>query len=66
MRNMKTVIEVRRQLSDVCRKSQFELRSAGENTELVRECFARALFCNVAYLQKKGFYKTVRCGLQVC
>jgi hypothetical protein len=56
---MKTVVEVRRQLSDLCRKLHFELRSAGDNTERVRECLAKGLFCNVAALQRKGFYKTV-------
>lgn len=56
---MKTVLEVRKQLSAICEKLNIKKQSCGQNMETVRKCMATGLFMNVAALQKDRLYQTV-------
>ncbi|RWS03824.1 putative ATP-dependent RNA helicase DHX33-like protein, partial [Dinothrombium tinctorium] len=58
-REMKTVIQVRQQLSTLCQKLSINKQSCGQNTDVIRKCLFHGLFRNVAVLQKDATYKAL-------
>ncbi|XP_069740999.1 ATP-dependent RNA helicase DHX33 [Narcine bancroftii] len=55
-RNMMMVMEVRRQLRDICLKLGISLDSSRSDTGNIRRCLAHSLFLNAAELQLDGSY----------
>ena len=61
-RNMKTVLEVRRQLQGICQRNEIQVTSLPKATsQSVRMALLRGLFMNVAEAQDSG-YRTVGAG----
>ncbi|XP_055513770.1 LOW QUALITY PROTEIN: ATP-dependent RNA helicase DHX33-like [Leucoraja erinacea] len=58
-RNMTMVMEVRRQLRDICVKFGVHLESSRADTSNVRRCLAHSLFLNAVELQLDGTYLTL-------
>ncbi|XP_032901810.1 ATP-dependent RNA helicase DHX33 isoform X2 [Amblyraja radiata] len=58
-RNMTMVMEVRRQLRDICVKFGVHLKSSRADTSNVRRCLAHSLFLNAVELQLDGTYLTL-------
>lgn len=54
---MKTVLDVRCQLRELCRKLDISLESCGQDTSKVRQCLSAGFFLNAAELQLNGSYK---------
>ncbi|KAL1920739.1 uncharacterized protein VTP21DRAFT_11374 [Calcarisporiella thermophila] len=60
MRNMKHVLDVKKQLEQFCRRLDIDPRmSCGSEYETVLKCFLAGFFQNTALLQHDGTYKTV-------
>lgn len=58
-RVMKLVIDIRKQLREICERLDISLKSCGKDTGLVRQSIARGLFMNAAELQLDGTYQTI-------
>lgn len=60
-KSMLRVLKVKQQLHYYMKKFKIEMRSCGENTEIIRKCVLSGYFTNVAQKQGDGsFYLTVR------
>ncbi|XP_071078637.1 ATP-dependent RNA helicase DHX33-like isoform X1 [Haliotis cracherodii] len=59
MRNMKTALEVRRQLRDIVQRQQLPIQSCGQDTTAIRRCLSTGFFMNAAELQRTGDYITL-------
>ena len=57
---MKTVLEVRSQLQDLCARQGIRPSAQCPETETVRRCLLGGLFTNVAEHMRDGKYRTVR------
>lgn len=62
VRSMKTVLETRKQIRDLCVRNDVEITSAGDDTIGYRRCLLYGLFVNTAQLQPDGSYKAMRTG----
>ena len=60
MRNLLFVVEIRKQLMDLCRNNNLPIQTCGQNTDSVRQALSRGLFTNVAKLTREGHYVTVK------
>merc|ERR1711931_213394 len=58
-RNMKTVMQIRTQIRELCIRLNLPIRSCGNNFSLVRKSMSYGLFLNSAELQKNGVYLTI-------
>lgn len=58
-RNLLMAVEVRKQLSELCKHVGIPLKSCGQDTARVRKCLAYGLFLNAAELQREGGYNTL-------
>ena len=65
IRAMKTVLETRKQIRDMCERRNLELSSAGEDTIGYRRCLLSGLFTNTAELQHDNSYRSTKTG-EVC
>ncbi|XP_028410170.1 ATP-dependent RNA helicase DHX33-like isoform X2 [Dendronephthya gigantea] len=54
---MKTVLDIRTQLREICTKLEIPLQSCGKDTSKIRECLTTGFFVNAAELQLDGSYK---------
>lgn len=54
---MKTVLDIRAQLRELCTKLEIPLQSCGKDTSKIRECLTTGFFVNAAELQLDGTYK---------
>jgi HrpA-like RNA helicase len=59
LRHMQFVVEVRKQLMDLCQRAKIPVQSCANHTELVRKSLAQGMFTNVARLTRDGHYVTV-------
>jgi len=59
IRNMKTVMQIRSQLRELCIRLSIPIRNCGNNFSLVRKAMCYGLFLNSAELQKNGVYLTI-------
>ncbi|KAL4232518.1 putative ATP-dependent RNA helicase dhx33 [Mactra antiquata] len=55
-RNMRTAIDVRRQLREICVKQSLPFNTCGLDTASVRKCLVSGFFMNSAELQREGEY----------
>ncbi|KNC79661.1 hypothetical protein, variant [Sphaeroforma arctica JP610] len=58
MKSMKTVLDTRGQLAELCRKSNIEIRSSSD-TDNIRKALVSGFFYNIAVLQDDGTYHPV-------
>lgn len=58
-RVMKLVIDIRKQLREICERLEISLKSSGKDTGLVRQSIAQGMFMNAAELQLDGTYQTI-------
>ncbi|XP_068697399.1 ATP-dependent RNA helicase DHX33-like [Montipora foliosa] len=56
---VKQVMDIRKQLREICVRMNITLNSCGKETANIRETLARGLFMNAAQLQLDGSYQTV-------
>lgn len=56
---VKQVMDIRKQLREICVRMEIPLNSCGKETANIRQCLARGLFMNAAELQLDGTYQTV-------
>ena len=56
---VKRVLDIRKQLRDICLRLDIPLNSCGKDTVNIRRCLAMGLFMNAAELQLDGTYQTV-------
>lgn len=56
MRNMKQVLDVRKQLREICVQQELPLQSCGQDTTRLRRCLTTGFFMNAAELQREGEY----------
>jgi len=56
---VKRVMDIRKQLREICIRLNITLNSCGKDTVNIRQCLARGLFMNAAELQLDGTYQTV-------
>ena len=54
---MKTVLDIRAQLRELCAKLEIALQSCGKETNKIRQCLTTGFFVNAAELQLDGTYK---------
>ena len=54
---MKTVLDIRAQLRQLCVKLEMPLQSCGKDTSMIRQCITTGFFVNAAELQLDGTYK---------
>ena len=54
---MKTVLDIRTQLRELCNKLEIHLQSCGKETSKIRQCLTSGFFLNAAELQFDGTYK---------
>jgi ATP-dependent RNA helicase DHX33 len=59
VRNMKQVMEVRKQLQQICVRQELPFKSCGRDTTAIRKCLTVGFFMNTAELQKEGQYTSV-------
>ena len=66
-RHMQFVLEIRKQLMDLCRKNNVKVQSApqGDGAAAVRRALSRGLYTNVAKLTREGHYVTLDSRQQV-
>jgi len=57
--NMTTVMDIRRQLRDICLHQGMTMKSCGHNYNNVRKCLSTGFFMNAAELQNDGKYITL-------
>jgi len=57
--NMKTVLQIRQQLKELCVRHNIPIKNCGNNFSLVRKSMAHGLFLNSAELQRDGVYMTM-------
>jgi len=57
--NMKTVLQIRLQLKELCVRHSIPIRNCGNNFSLVRKAMAHGLFLKSAELQRDGVYMTL-------
>ncbi|ELT92273.1 hypothetical protein CAPTEDRAFT_197070 [Capitella teleta] len=58
-RNLKTAMEVRRQLREICVRQELPLKSCGTDLSAVRQCFCAGFYMNSAELVADGKYVTL-------
>lgn len=56
---MKIVIQIRKQLREICIGQNMTIKSCGEDRSLVRKSFVYGFFMNAAQLHSDGLYSTV-------
>ncbi|KAL9975893.1 hypothetical protein ACROYT_G013110 [Oculina patagonica] len=56
---VKKVMDIRKQIRDICVRLDIPLSSCGKDTANIRHCLAMGLFMNAAELQLDGTYQTV-------
>jgi len=59
IRNIKTVMQIRTQIKELCIRLQIPLQSCGPDFSKVRKSLCHGLFLNSAELQKNGSYMTI-------
>jgi len=59
IKNMKTVLQIRSQLRDLCIRNHIQIKNCGNNYVAIRKSMSRGLFLNSAELQKDGIYQTM-------
>lgn len=61
MRHVKFALEIRKQLMDLCARSEVPVQSCGARTtyDPVRRALSKGMFTNVARLTREGHYVTV-------
>ena len=62
MRNMRTLLEVRAQLGELCGRMGVQLSSAPNASQLIRKALLCGLFTNTAQHMGEGRYITVSRG----
>lgn len=62
---VKRVMDIRKQLREICTRLDITLTSCNKETVNIRQCLARGLFMNAAELQFDGTYQTVTHRQQV-
>ncbi|KAK2146555.1 hypothetical protein LSH36_600g01084 [Paralvinella palmiformis] len=58
-RNLRTAVDVKKQLKEICTRQQLPVESCGQDTTAIRKCLCAGFFMNAAELQKEGQYVTV-------
>lgn len=58
-RHMQFADEVRRQLMELCKRTNIPVQTCANNTEVVRKSLAQGMFTNVARLTREGHYVTL-------
>lgn len=58
-RNLTYAVEVRKQLAELCERTNIPMKSCTPLTEPVRRCLLAGLFLSVAEYQREGHYLTV-------
>lgn len=58
-RTMKLVLDIRKQLRELCVRVDIPLQSCNKDTSRIRQCLATGLFMNTAERQLDGTYRTV-------
>lgn len=58
-RNLMYAVEVRKQLTELCERTNIPIKSCAPQTEPVRRCLLAGLFLSVAEYQREGHYLTV-------
>ncbi|XP_001624631.2 ATP-dependent RNA helicase DHX33 [Nematostella vectensis] len=58
-RVMKLVMDIRKQLREICIRLEIKLQSCGKDSATLRQCLCRGLFMNSAELQLDGTYQTL-------
>ncbi|XP_055301326.1 ATP-dependent RNA helicase DHX33 [Sitodiplosis mosellana] len=59
IRNLGYALEVRNQLSEICKRVNLEFESCGNKFDQVRKCLLSGLFINIAELQRDNHYLTL-------
>ncbi|KAL5010310.1 hypothetical protein ScPMuIL_012615 [Solemya velum] len=55
-RNMKTALDVRNQLREICDRQNLPFKSCRDDTVAIRKCLTAGFFMNAAELQREGTY----------
>ncbi|XP_074662354.1 ATP-dependent RNA helicase DHX33-like [Tubulanus polymorphus] len=58
-RNMKTALDMRKQLREICATQRMKFKSCGQDTSLIRKCMTYGFFMNSAELHTDKLYKTI-------
>ncbi|KAK6182959.1 hypothetical protein SNE40_010524 [Patella caerulea] len=58
-RNMKTAMDVRKQLREICQRLELPLKSCGQDMTCIRKCMTIGYFMNAAELQATGEFITL-------